>query len=182
MKWIFPSLFIIIAIAFFFGVVDPMYKSIGGLQKEAKAFDAALSKSRELQKVRDNLLDSYNSFSVNNLERLEKILPDNIDNVRLIMDINNIASKYGMSLKNTNIREVSEIAASGSIGGVDLDRKPYGSIILGFSVSSSYSTFIAFLGDLEKSLRLSDITSLSFIAGEKDFYQYSVELETYWLK
>jgi len=170
------------SVAFFIVGVDPIYQEIRGLQKEAEAFNAALSKSRELQEVRDELLAKYNSFSVENLERLEKLLPDNVDNVRLIMDINNIATRYGMSIKSTTISEMAKTNTSGIVGDPGAEQKTYGSIMLSFSVSSPYETFLAFINDLERSLRLVDIKSISFIAGETDFYQYNVKIETYWLK
>jgi len=78
---------ITIAIATFFFYVNPSYEDIKVLKMENSEFDEALDKARELQEVRDNLLSKYNSFSSGDIERLGKLLPDNVDNVRLILDL-----------------------------------------------------------------------------------------------
>ncbi|MBI2046297.1 MAG: type 4a pilus biogenesis protein PilO [Parcubacteria group bacterium] len=178
MRYFIPIILIIAAIGVFFWLIDPLYKEIGTLGQQVASFNSALEKSKELQAVRDELLSKYNSFAATDLERLEKMLPDNVDNVRLIMDINNIAARYNMSLKNTKITIVDE-AKSGLLGP---NRKKYGTVQLEFSVSGPYGTFLAFLEDMEKSLRIVDVVGLSFASASKDFYDYTVLLQTYWLK
>lgn len=178
MRYLTPTILVLIAIGIFFWFVDPLYQNIGTLRQEVGSFNSALAKSKELQAVRDELLSKYNTFDTTSLDRLEHMLPDNVDNVRLIMDINSIAARYGMSLKNTKIIIIDE-AKSGLLGP---DRKKYGSVQLEFSVSGPYSTFLSFLKDLEESLRIVDIVGLSFSSSDKDFYDYNVLLQTYWLK
>ena len=51
------------------------------------------------------------------------------------------------------------------------------------TVTASYDNFIAFLKDLEKSLRLVDVVSLTFTAPESSpTYDFTIGLKTYWLK
>lgn len=178
MRYLLPTILIATAIGMFFLLIDPLYKEIGALQQQAASFDAALAKSKELQTVRDDLLSKYNAFSTTDLDRLSRMLPDNVDNVRLIMDINNIAARYNMSLKNTKINIIDE-AKNGALGP---NRKKYGTVQLEFSVAGPYSVFLAFLEDLEKSLRIVDVAGLTFSSASKDFYDYNVALQTYWLK
>lgn len=64
------------------------------------SYNEALNNSKALEAERDKLTQKYNSFDPENLSKLQKLLPDNVDNIRLILEIEKIASPYGMVLKN----------------------------------------------------------------------------------
>ncbi|MFC1720703.1 type 4a pilus biogenesis protein PilO [Patescibacteria group bacterium] len=177
MKIILPLFFLIASGGLFWGVVDPSYAEVQKLQKDEKLFDDALDNSKMLQQMRDDLLAQYNSFPTADLERLEKILPGHVDNVRLVRDIDGIAMRYGMSLRGVSVEMTEETSADINVG----DEK-YGSVILTFSVTGPYKTFLRFLTDLEKSLRIVDVVRVAFSSSEKDLYEYNVSIKTYWLK
>lgn len=181
-KLTFPILFIFLAVGLFFVYVDPTYKEIKDTLKEEARFDQALDKSKELQEVRDKLLLKYNTFSTGDLDRLSKLLPDHVDNVRLVLDIDYIASTYGMRVKNVTVN--TEERQEGVIGP---DVSVYQSVSLSFSIAASYDILKQFIKDLEKSLRIVDVTDISLsssavIDGGKDLYEYNISLKTYWLK
>lgn len=163
--------------------VDPTYKTIQETLKEEEEFNHALDKSKELQEVRDKLLSKYNTLSEEELNRLSKLLPDHVDNVRLILDIDRMASAYGMRIKNVVIGNKEE---NGKLA-IGPDTIAYQSVLLSFSIASSYDTLKDFIRDLEKSLRIVDITDISLassksILEENDLYEYNISLKTYWLK
>lgn len=180
-KLAFPIIFILLAAGLFFTYIDPAYKDVKKIIVEEQRFDEALDKSKELQEVRNKLLSKYNTFSTNDLDRLKKLLPDNVDNVRLVLDIDHIASTYGMRIKDVAISAVDERQA-GVIGQNDA---PYRSVNLSFSVLSSYENMINFIKNIEKSLRIVDITDISFTqprADSDNLYEYHIGIKTYWLK
>lgn len=163
-----------------------MYVEIKEVLKEEEKFDKALDKSKELKEVRDALLSRYNTFSTNDLDRLGKLLPDHVDNVRLVLDIDHIASTYGMRIKNVNISVVKE-DNDRQRGVIGPDDKLYESVGLSFSITSSYDILKQFIKDLEKSLRIVDVMSISLTSVEteeitNDLYNYDIGLKTYWLK
>lgn len=179
----FPILFIILSIGLFFMYIDPTYTNIREALKEEKKFDEALDRSKELEEAKDALLSRYNAFSTNDLNRLEKLLPDHVDNVRLVLDIDHIASTYGMRIKNVNISAIDNRKEDV----IDLDNKLYESVELSFSIISSYDTLKQFIKDLEKSLRIVDITDISLASlateeNKSDLYEYNIRLKTYWLR
>lgn len=179
MKLFTPVLFILLSGAIFFWYINPTYLSLKSVLAEQAQFDAALSRSRELQDVRDQLLARYNTFPPADLNRLQKLVPDHVDNVRLILDLDSMATKYGMRVRNVAIESEKARASRGQIGpGEDA----YESVILSFTVSGSYDTFRQYLSDLEKSLRLVDVVGLSFKANETGIYDFTVNIKTYWLK
>jgi hypothetical protein len=66
---------------------------------------------------------------------------------------------------------------------VGVDQSLYGTLTLSFSTTATYTTFLAFMRDLEKSLRLIDIVSVQFASSDTNqLYDYTVSIKTYWLK
>ena len=142
------------------------------------SYDQALNNSRVILKKRDDLAAQYKLFSEKDLDSIKKLLPDHVDNVQLILDINGIAKSRGMTLKSIKIDEGD--SSSGKVIGPN--KNPYSSILVSFKVTSSYQDFISFLDDMEQSLRIVDVTSLSFKSNDKGIYDYDVTIKTYWLK
>ncbi|MBP6866348.1 MAG: hypothetical protein KBC12_02285, partial [Candidatus Pacebacteria bacterium] len=101
-KIIFPIIAIIIALTGLFGFVMPGYKELSALKTKVSAYDQALNNSRSLEEERDKLTQKFNSISASNLDKIEKLVPDNVDNIRLILEIEKLASPYGMVLKDVH--------------------------------------------------------------------------------
>ncbi len=192
MRYIFPSILILLSIASFILFTSPTYKEIKTLKQEAAAYDAALTNALNLQKVRDTLSEKYRSLTPEQIDRLSKLLPDNVDNIRLIIDIQRIATNYGMLLTSVKFDTlaadplpVSPDAVQGTPETILEEEKEYGSFNLEFNTAASYQTFLLFLADLEKSLRIIDISSINFTSDTEetgDTYKYGFKIKTYWLK
>lgn len=172
-----PILLVAIAGALFWFFIDPKYQEVKALRAEAASYEEALSNSRNIQAERDKLLSKYNTFASEDIARLERLLPDTVDNVRLVLDINNIAGRYGMIIRDVRL---SSPAKDGKTLGPD--NRDYGSLTLQFAVAANYQNFSRFLRDLEASLRVVDVSSISFKTGEAQIMDYSVAIRTYWLK
>ncbi len=177
-----PIILVGSAIALFAVYTNPVYQKSKSIQAEVYAYDEALNKSQELRKTLDAKLAARNTFLEADIERLASILPDNVDNIHLIIDINSIASRRGLSLKNVALSGLSDSPNKRAVLAVGPSGSPVGSVELGFSVSASYDNMLAFMQDLERSLRVMDIESMSFTAGEKDLNDYEFTIRTYWLR
>lgn len=190
MNFIVPIILLISSVAIFFGYVDPNYRGgvnqSGGpyteadivfLKSEVAKYKAIIDSSSEIVSNRDELIAKKNTISEADKTRLEKLLPSNIDNIRLIMEISNIAEKRGLVAKNISVGDSNK--TSDTIGP---SNSSYGTLSLRFTVNSSYNNFLNLLSDLENNLRLLDITDISFSANDSGFYDYNVTLNTYWLK
>lgn len=184
MSNIISILLVLLSAGLFFGYIDPTYGEIKALKAEKAEYEQALNNSRELQAERDELLEKLNTFRTADLEKLSKLLPDNIDNVRLIIDIDTVASRYGMRVRDF----ITSAAGGGEEGIIGPNNSPYGTITLAFSTTGTYETFMAFLSDLERSLRLIDVVDIGFEAPLEEgraaagIYDYKVTIRTYWLK
>lgn len=162
----------------FFGYTDKKYQEIKDVRIEIEEYEKALKLSMDILNRREDLQKKYNNFKPADLKDLESLLPDSIDNVKLILDMNTIARRYSMSLKGVKINDEKNEKGASSVAPV---KTGLGSISVSFKVTSSYETFIKFLQDLEKSLRVVDVTSLAFKAADLGTYDFSVTIKTYWL-
>ncbi len=176
-----PILLVLGALALFFGYTDGAFSRAQELAKQDDQFNQALDKSKELQGIRDRLLSKYNTFTSVGLARLSKLLPDTVDNVRLALDIDNIAAKYSARIKNVAVQSEEKAKPQDRVV-IGADQSPYGSVVLTFTTVMSYGDFVSFLRDLEASLRLVDVVGLSFVSVKGDLYDFTVSIRTYWLK
>lgn len=176
-------------------LVKPMYKELGTLQAKAAAYDQALTNSKALENERDKLTKKYNSISSDNLDKLNKLLPDNVDNIRLILEIEKVAAPYGMVLKDVKYDSANKPVAdkNGAVAGGDLSKtgsKDYGGWDLEFSTEGNYNNFLNFIRDLENNLRIVDIYAIQFASdaplgsskSSSETYKYSFRIKTYWMK
>src|SRR3989338_479380 len=171
----------------FFMYTESAYSNTKVLQANIERYNQALEKTAELKKLQETLLSRFNAFSKNDIERLHKLLPDHVDNVRLILDLDHLAGTFGMALQNVTISDQTVI---GSIGAA---KQKYDSLTLKFTTHGTYANFIAFMESLESSLRIVDLVALSLSpetqsgdsSGAKApeaSYKYDITVRTYWLR
>jgi hypothetical protein len=197
MKNISSVVIILVSIAIFFFYIDPQYKKVQQLQAEVEQNKKILDIANKLDSRKSQLNDKFNQISQTERIELEKLLPDTVDNVRLIIDMNNIAEKFGIVIRDININtrdsNVSEtkkvVSQKSNFDGVleentikYVDTSKIGVISFSFSVSAKYEVFLEFLKQLEESLRLVDNRNIEVSRGTGIFYDYRITLDTYWLK
>ncbi len=187
MNLISSVILIIISLGTFFIYIDPNYqgqnlssgkKSVQELLTKDGEYQKALADANTIREKRQVLQDKKDSFSQENIDRLEKLLPDNIDNIKLVINLNQIAQSHNLTLKNIKLDPTAKAEA----GKISQDNSKYGSVGLSFSVNSSYLNFQNFLTDLERSLRLVEVTDLAVTGTDTGIYEFSLTLKTYWLK
>jgi hypothetical protein len=190
LKFFIPIFFLGGAAGLFFTFIDPQYKSLAPIQAEVASLDEALTKSEELQEIRDELGARRQEITLADEERLTRLLPDTIDTVRLILDIDAVARLHNLSIHNIIVE--SEPSYGDPAESPSSRKKteevvpinaelPYQTARMHFGVSASYEEFVSFIHDLERKLRLADIISLSLTTTRPDIYDFEVSLETYWM-
>jgi len=204
-KIILSFIFIGIAIFLIFGYVKPTFDDAEVIKSNTGQYDKALSKAREIQELKRSLLSRYNLFAGSNLGKLEKLLPDHVDNVRLVLDIDGIASARGIRISSVKAQKDADTATDaqtgGGVGFVSAAKaaQPYQTLVLEFNTTATYADFKLFLQDLEHSLRLVDLVSLDVSPAQRpnnplvddregsglnlpEIYKFKVGIKTYWLK
>ncbi len=185
------------SLALFFGYINPTYgkasesgalskKSIVELRAERARYAEAIGKTREIELARTGLLDKYNALPEASREKIEKLLPDHADAVRLIIGINTMAAARGMTLKNITLSEEGSGKAAPSEAQLGPSEERVVPVEFKFTLSGNYGDFRAFLSDLEQNLRIVDVTTLAFAAkgdGKGDgAREYAVTVAAYRLR
>src|SRR3989344_5870484 len=183
-KLIIAGIGLIFAGSIFFAYTKPSYTNIGLLKAQIAQYDEALQKAAQLDERMKELLNKRNSFNQADIDRLQLMLPDNADNIGLILELDSLASHYGMSLENVDVTAESSAAAAEATAGAVIGTAPKSaSITLHFSTVGTYDNFRSFMRDIETSLRLVDLVSLSIHpdATATGSYSYDITIKTYWL-
>ncbi|MEK7564432.1 MAG: hypothetical protein AAB510_02590 [Patescibacteria group bacterium] len=196
LRFILPIILLGIAVAGFFAFTNPLYTNVVELRGQVASYDEALKNSKALENQRDKLTAEYNALNTEDLAKLQKLLPDSIDNIRLILEIEKIAAPYGMVLRDVKYDAIKtaptttapgsgSVVPGGATGpGVSTE---YGVWDLSFSIVGTYENFLNFTRDLESNLRIVDVSSITF-SSEIDLksgtptYKHDFKIKTYWLK
>lgn len=200
-KFATPVILIGVSIGVFLMFTSPFYKEVNSLRSEVTAYNEALNNAKALEAERDKLTQKYSSISPANLEKLQKLLPDSVSNIRLILEIEKLAAPYGMVLKDVTydaLKPEAEMEANGITNNTKtnnnnndtLSNKEYKAWDLGFSVQGNYYNFLNFVRSLEKNLRIVDMNSIEFSSESEgglsptssNNYKYNFKIKTYWLK
>ncbi len=187
-KNILALILIIISVALATTFTWPKYQDLEQVMNKNSDYEKAVENYLALIKARDKIQEDYRSVSVADIdEKLEKMIPDHIDNVRLIIDVKSIIEKYG--IKPTNITastpDDKEIQAKETAVKKPLAGATQPSVVtLSFNMTTTYKTMEAVLKEIERSLRILDISRINFSANDvkEGQYDFSIELKTYWLR
>lgn len=185
-RLIFNLVLLSAAIAVVFVYIVPTYENpengIVALQQKTNDLLEARSQLQALKNKHDELLALESTFSPQELQNLERILPKSINPVLFIMELDTLARNYNMSLKNIKFEEVKDDVAPGSPSARQ-NQNPYRTFSISFDVTGTYANFSNYLRSVEQSLRIVDITSVALTTSERgDVYQYSVKAQTYWMQ
>lgn len=182
---ILPILAIVIAVGIFVGYVRPVYGTdVAALRSEIGSYDNALSAAGAYSAKQNDLTAKRNAIPGDKLSRLASFLPDGVDNVRLILDLDALAARSGTRLSNFDVNTGSAAqplkTAAGSA--IPLATKgPVDSLDLSMTLVGTYDSFITFLSGVQQSLRLLDVTELSVKDSTTGVYTFDVTLRIYWL-
>lgn len=201
MRYIFLLIIIAVSVGSIILIVKPRYDNLKEARTEVSSYGSSLDTAEKLKQSREELIAKYNAIPKADLDSLKTLLPDAVDNIRLIIQIDSIAQKNNLSmLRNIDYQKIDETAASTSSDTSDSSTiapgLPYGDLTLSFQTAGTYANFLAFAADLEQNLRLVDIVSIDFSTGDAQSsgatgapaqtagsnLTYQVTLKTYWLK
>ncbi|MFA6254178.1 MAG: type 4a pilus biogenesis protein PilO [Candidatus Paceibacterota bacterium] len=157
-------------------------KGLNELLAERASLNQALANADRIKNKIVDLQKIESSISADDLDKLNKFIPSHVDNVNLIIDVNNIAAKQGVIIKNVQVRSTPDSSTSGAPVETLSNQKGILPTYMTFSVSGNYQVLTSFLDDLANSLRVVDPSSLSFAVDEKGLNQYNFEIKTYWVK
>lgn len=203
-KLIYPFIFFALTVFGFFWYLQPTYNEIQSIQEEIAAYDRTLSQVQQLQTELNSELEKQDAITNQQLQRLNRMLPETVDTVRYLIELDQIAAQHGMSINGVSFSGAPE--RFGGSGGNDEGGgndevsnesngssnnnsvNGYNSLDTSFSVSGSYKDVQNFMRDIERSSRLMDIMSFQLSTadgGDEEGLQagnnqYEFTIRTYW--
>ena len=171
---------IILALGLFYTFTRPEWGRTQLLLRESGEYKSVLANIEDIAETRDKLLVNYEALPKLEMDRLSKVLPDNVDSVRLALDLDTIVGRYGTTLKNVKIKTGG--ADNFTLPVLPQYALPYEKVTVSFSFISNHANFMKILSDLERSLRIMDIKSVVFETQDLGLYEHELVVETYWLK
>jgi Tfp pilus assembly protein PilO len=188
MRYIFLLIIIGASIGVFVTLINPRYQEIKAMRKDVASYAARLETAQKLKLSREELIARYNSIPKADLDNLKILLPDSVDNIRLIIQLDSLATKNGLSsLRSVQYDAAKTDPSTKTVETTSGPQRPYGEFNMSFETTGQYKNFLSFISDLEQNLRLVDISTVTFSPavndrGLSDSIKYSVTLKTYWLK
>ncbi|MGI9117987.1 MAG: type 4a pilus biogenesis protein PilO [Minisyncoccia bacterium] len=185
----------VLAVLLYVFFTNEQYQSLKDLQVKQVSLNEALDNAKQYRELGAGLTTKYQSIDQTQISRLKTLVPDSVETVRLIKDVSEIISVSGMTLKKVDynpeqLTKKQEATVGAPVNTNPADLMPYGSYVIRFSMTGTYQNFVTFLQAIERSLRLLDVTAVSFgtpadradSKNPSDIYEYSITVQTYWLK
>jgi hypothetical protein len=183
---ILPVVLIVLALLIFVGYINPTYtKVILPLEAQIKQYDSTLAAANDFNQKEAELASARSAIPADSIARLQAYLPDGVDNVQLILDLNALAAKTGITLSNFTITSTngSGPAPDQSAGALPLSAggQPTDSIDVTVTAAGTYSAFRTFLDGIEQSLRPLDLMQMTLTDSANGIYTYNFTFRIYWL-
>lgn len=189
---VFSSLFLIV-----WFVVLPVWSDISAVRSEIKSKQGTVDLERRvIEKL--NSISQVLDEKKPSVERLEQAIPTSELRPELLSIMENLASQNGMSLKSISVdtapEDTSSSKRSAKIENGVAESASLKNVKINVSSSGSYSAFKSWIGAIEKNLRITDISKISFSIPEKKdesgklefsvdpIIDYSVDMSAYVLK
>jgi Tfp pilus assembly protein PilO len=180
-----PFLALILSLGIFFAYINPTWTGPIATAKAAIASDnASLAAASQYNAQASQLATEEAAINPTDLTDLSNMLPDSVDNVGMILDINALAARSGLLLSNINVTQNSSSNSSSpsaaNPSGSTADT--VGSVQLSLSAVGSYEAFQQFLTGIESSQRLLNVQSINVAGSNTGVYTYQVTMNLYWLQ
>lgn len=162
--------------------IDAPYKDIAIQREKANVIRGYIVDADNANEQLQKIGAEYAAFPADGDRRLQVLLPKQVDSVRLIIDVNEVALRHGMSVNGP---------VSGKAPHDETKPEQYVAYSLSFRTTATYKVFRDFLTDLERSLALRDISSVGFSSSALDsavpqspelaVFNYNVNIVSYGL-
>lgn len=193
-------LIIVLSLGFGFFYVKPAYDSAEGRRTDLTTLAETLKNSGEIQALVDQTANTMSGIDADKLTRFSVFLPETTDALRLANNIQHIALSHNITLDKVKVGDPSKAplvqstegvnaGIAAAVSGVQAAAQKYATTRTVLAFKANDVAFGAFLGDIERSLGLMDVTMLSLIPvadtqGLKNVpsipqYQYEIEVDTY---
>jgi len=183
-----PILFAVVAVGLAFTYINPSYNTLLALRVLDTRLQEAFTDFEKLKNEQDGLLEAYNRFSAEDMMHLEQILPDELDTMAVVVDVNAMALEAGLIVTHLDVNDMHQETNSAPQELMQETELGIDSGLLHVTVRGSYESLKSFLRTVESSLTVLDVVALNINARNADeyvetgTYEYTVTIQKYWLQ
>lgn len=170
---ILPLILFFAALAIGFWVLSPLYGDIQSAIALKEQNQDNLSSRKKLTENLQRLVSQYNERG-KDIASLNKAIPSGQNIPELLVNLEAIASESGLIFESVNFKPK------------DLKAKGIKTLVAEIKVKGSYPNFLNYIKALEKSLRIFDVTGVSFagvspgqIGAKTDALEFNLIVNTY---
>ena len=180
---ILPFLALAISAGIIFAYIQPTYSgTIAETQAAIKGNAAAIAAAEAYKEKENELALKKSEIQEEDITRLEALLPDSVNNVQVILDLNALASRSGVTLSDIDVTTSSRGSGAQSDSPEVTTQGPIGSVDLTLTAIGTYQSFRTFLSGIEYSVRILDVSTLSVKGSDTGVYSYKMAIRLYWLR
>lgn len=143
-------------------VIRPQWKKIAALRQAIGELEAFHNELTELAARRDELTGEYNRIPEADLERLRAIAPQDRRTAPVLIDLETMALKSGVSLDQIDFTAGEKISVQGL---TPASARLFGAIPVTLNLRGNYEAFRDFLMAAERNLRLIDVDEITITPG-----------------
>lgn len=174
---IFSLLAFLVAVFVIFVFLIPQWNVIGNQRTDKINKQKYLDDLKAIVAHIDELSSIY-AAAEENLEKLSLAIPSESELPNLFIQLDNIAGRNGMAIEGIKF-DIAKSAENSSEG--------VGVVKINLDIKGAYPDFKKMLADIEKNVRLMDISSIDFSGtgsdtAESDLIKFTVSLNTYYLR
>jgi hypothetical protein len=174
---------LIVAAGIFLAYVSPTWNgSIAATKAAIAADDQALAAAKTYAMQQNQLASARDAIDQANLSALATFIPDSVDNVGLILDLNALAARSGFSVANIDVAAGAQSTVRGTGVPSPSESNRVGSVNLSLTGSGTFASLQSFLKGVERSARLLDVRDIVVKGSDTGVYTYQMTIRIYWLR
>lgn len=176
-------LLLIISSVIIMSYIKPTFESMQATQDETQEYRQALDNAAKFNQELARLVAAEQNMSTSERRAMERYLPNKIDPIGVMRDIQTIADNNEMSLIHVGTAQEEAAPFFVPAQGQDpLEESQLVATAFTVNVIGEYNSFKRFLQDLERNAYPLEITSLKFNSATQELgplYSYQLVIETY---
>jgi hypothetical protein len=170
-----PLFAIVLSLVIFLFFTRSMFADVKEMRVETAKYQDALDKAEMINEELQNKIAVKRGYSSVELERLNAIVPTDLNEVRALADLSARARVHRLLFGNVVLTEGN--SSSGYFEDVDGAGLKYEDLQyrdIEFSIIGTYDQFKAFLNDLEQSLSFYEVVKVHTTGGDGQLQQFTV--------
>lgn len=175
-----PILSLLIAVLLFVFFTHPEYVETMDVQKQIGEYQKATATYQKFSATLEEKLAKKSNRSAYEVERLAVLIPNGIDETQYLVDLEALAGRNNLLFGNTSVEDSDfSVVRKGKEASDASPKDELTTVDITFEVVGTYDQFKQFLRDLESSLTIFEVTSMSFTVIEGPFQQFKLTVRTY---